>query len=96
VEVRLCSTMIHPREIEFVSKSEPGIVHTVITPTLLNDSVCTCKGWNFRATCSHQQEVDDNTCDYVAGPSNKFTQEITECPKCGAPMEDYELDAVYA
>jgi hypothetical protein len=93
--VRLCSTMIHPREIQFPSVSEAGVVHTVISATILNDSICTCRGWNFRSTCSHQQAIDDNMCDYVAGPSTQFTQEIIECPKCGAPLEDYELNAEY-
>jgi hypothetical protein len=88
--VRMCSTMIHPREIQTPSKTSAGTVYTTITPTILNDSFCDCRGFHFNGgKCSHTQMVDENQCDWYRWPAEDFAK-LTECPDCGAPVEDFE------
>jgi hypothetical protein len=89
--VRVCSTIIHPREYIFASKSDASVYHTVIAKTILNDSVCTCPGWQFRQHCSHVDNVEASQCDWIGAPGSK--EEF--CPRCGEAVEDYELRPEY-
>jgi hypothetical protein len=88
--VRVCSTIIHPREIVFGSKSDPKTYHTVISRTILNDPVCTCPGWQFRQHCSHVDQVEENQCDWMSIEGSE-----THCPKCGESVEEYDLKPKY-
>lgn len=94
MKVRVCTSVIYPREIPFASQSMPGVTHTVISSTIFNDTICTCIGWHNRGYCSHQKQVDETQCNWVGSPAAKYstTAEEMECPKCGAPVEDYELE----
>ena len=82
--------MVHPREIRFASKSKPGHTYVVVTESLFNDDFCTCPGWRFREHCSHIEEARQMYCQWWARPEDT---DVTECPNCGAPVEDYETDS---
>lgn len=87
--IRVCSTTIHPREILTASSSSDA-VYTTITPTILNDSFCDCRGFHFNGgKCSHTKAAEENQCEWHMFPAEDF-QNITECPDCGAPVEDFE------
>lgn len=88
MKIKACSQLIHPMEYSFPSKSEPGKTYTVISESILNDAFCDCPGWNFRETCSHVKEVEENHCWWHA----KMDTQIQECPICGGPVEEYELE----
>jgi hypothetical protein len=87
MEAQVCTTLLYPRLVEFPSKSEPGVIHTVVAGTLFSDTICTCRGWQYRETCSHQREVDDTRCNYI----DPFGVAET-CPHCNEPVEVYEFD----
>jgi hypothetical protein len=94
MNVRLCQTLVDPREI-FVPSSTGAGVHSVTPSTVWNDAICSCKGFEFRGTCKHVVDLDSSTCDYVIpepdeGWATKLDDE--ECPKCGSLLVEMVLE----
>lgn len=90
MKIRVCSTIIHPREVLTPSKSTPGKIYTTITPTILNDSFCDCPGFQWHGgVCTHTKEVDANQCNWYVWPAEDYAK-ILECPECGGQVEDFE------
>lgn len=88
--IRVCSTVIHPREVLTPSKSSPGTVYTTVTPSILNDSFCDCPGFQYRGgRCSHVQREELNRCEWYGTPAANYAT-IMKCPDCGSPVEDFE------
>lgn len=88
--IRVCSTVIHPREVLTPSKSTPGTTYTTITSSILNDAFCDCPGYQYRGGhCSHIQSVEENRCEWYGVPASKY-KFFETCPDCGAPTEDFE------
>lgn len=52
---------------------------------------CTCKGFQFRKTCKHVREIEDNLCSWHSAWSDKVQTEEQEqnhvCPECGGSTE---------
>lgn len=91
--IKACPKLIHPREIRYASKSNPGKIYTVVTATILNDAFCTCPGWQFRGTCTHiDQAENDHACEWFAGPGEDRPD---LCPLCGEPTIDFETKAEF-
>jgi len=90
--LRICETLIYPQEIKTESKSKPGKIHSTITRTLFNDSICTCKGYLFNGTCSHIKGLDETRCTFAV-PANQCNVEV--CPFCSSDVIEYELNPEY-
>lgn len=93
MRIRVCSTIIHPREVNTPSNSSPGVTYTTITPTILNDAFCDCPGYQWNGgVCSHTKIVDEGQCNWME-PDAVAWQFLADCPECGAPLEDFETDS---
>ena len=77
-------------EIELPSSSNPDIYYDVkVYPWLMNNSSCTCKGYQFRHKCSHIDQVYNNYfCDWSEGLEKERQVENGICPKCGSHTRD--------
>lgn len=86
MRVKVCQSLIEPREVKVASSSGP-LTYTVVPSTIWNDGVCDCKGFEFRGDCKHLRDVEANACDFVE-------QDYTgnECPDCRSPIAEIELE----
>lgn len=93
MEVWICKTAVQPREIKTASSKGDGTVYTTITPTIFNDAVCSCPGYNFRGTCRHAKSLTEAQCTYYeSGDAESLYEGSTECPNCGAEMIPYNME----
>jgi hypothetical protein len=79
-------------EVQVPSHSDPDITYAVVVqePGSVDDAVCECEGFQFRGSCSHQQEAVDSICGWVEGNFETQTKEEHRnrlCPVCGGPTE---------
>ena len=88
LKIKICGKALHPRELRFASKRNPGHTYVVVTESLFNDDFCTCPGWRFRETCSH---VDDARQTYCHWWAEEYGGD--RCPECGGDIEDFETDS---
>lgn len=94
MNVRLCQTLVDPREVQ-VPSSRGSEIYQVVPSTVWNDAICSCKGFQFRGTCKHVIDIDQGACDYVIpepeeGWPNKLNAEL--CPNCGSKLVEMVLE----
>ena len=46
---------------------------------------CTCKGYQFRKTCKHAKQVDEERCTWHGAYDEPMTEK-NACPRCGNPV----------
>jgi len=94
-KVVVCETLVRPREIPIPSSIGDGTYYIVIAKTIFNDSVCDCKGFQFRGTCKHVTMVDEAICQFHRLPSEIELETGAArglCPDCGEELLLYELE----
>ena len=91
MKVRLCSTLVKPREVKVQSQTQAE-TYTVIPSTVWNDGICSCKGFFFKGKCKHLTDVESGLCDYM---TKNLETPLGDCPLCGAPLVDFELEPEY-
>lgn len=83
--------MVEPRYVLVGSKTDDTLVHRVIPSTIWNDPICDCRGWLFRGTCSHIDQVEQDRCSW-------WTDDLDFeglCENCGAKLVTFELEPEY-
>lgn len=89
MKVAICETRLKPRLVEVVSSKGDGTTYTTIPSTLWNDPICDCRGFQFRGTCRHIAELEDDACRWVTEWHQMPNDE--KCPNCRAPAILFEL-----
>lgn len=90
MRVAICETQLKPRLLRTISSKGDGSTYTTIPSTLWNDPVCDCRGFQFRSTCRHVDDVEEARCHWV----DKWTAMPNDhkCPHCGSLAVEFELD----
>lgn len=69
----------------FVSSKGDGTVWHVTTPTIYNEAICDCPGYNFRGTCKHIGIALADRCTRTAPLNQRGHLHHTYC-ECGEKM----------
>ena len=85
--VRICKSLIEPRELLIPSSKKDGTYYRVVSSSLLNDAVCDCPGFLYRGSCRHINE-----CALSACPLKLYPHERIKCLDCGEYLVDFEID----
>jgi hypothetical protein len=86
--------MLRPQEIPIPSSKGDGTFYLPVTPTLFNDPICDCPGFNFRGKCKHVTKVAEDMCEFHRIPTKIELKKGVEgmCPDCTSRLVLYELD----
>lgn len=85
--VKVCQTLIQPREIKVASESGPEI-HTIVPSTIWTDAICSCPGFFYRGSCKHTEAAASLNCDFFTTPDDPQDH----CPNCGSPLAEFETE----
>lgn len=89
IPVQQCRSLDGWVPVEVPSRSEPDVRHVVLVNPWgdESESICQCKGYNYRGKCAHQQKAFDSICGWhqLEGPEKQRSWEEEEmiCARCG-------------
>lgn len=98
VPVQICRTTDGWSPVQVPSSSSDGSYTVLVSPFVpVKEFVCTCKGYEFRGSCSHQQKALDKVCWWPLGAHREEQDDDhrrrKECPHCGSPTRWEMVDA---
>lgn len=84
--------------VQIPSGSHGDRFYTVlVSPWAVNESICQCKGYNYRSRCKHQEQAAERVCGWSElknrQQQNGDEREHKICPGCGGPTR-WEVDVV--
>jgi hypothetical protein len=91
MKVVICETRLKPRLVPVPSSKGDGSYYITIPSTMWNEAICDCKGFTYRGTCRHIDEIESSRCEYVREWKGEAEGTAGLCPN-GHHLLIFELE----
>ena len=99
MKLKICSSIVEPKNVEVPSQSKVGTYYNVITPTIYQEGMCDCPDFQYREReCKHLRMVQEYRCPWYEEytPQNeKQLDRMEECPLCKGSVTTFETEPEY-
>jgi hypothetical protein len=95
MKIVLCETNVKPRVLKAVS-SDNTRAYDLVPSTIWNDSLCECKGFQYRGDCRHVRIAETERCRYwrewKGERDTNGDGDVGRCPECRHPLVVFEFE----